>query len=115
MKYIKFIALFILLICTSLLADAQLVYKTPNGAKYHLASCRMVKNASEKITVSKAQKLGLGPCKICNPPASPGAQSVKAGQGQTTTVQCKGVTKTGNRCLHKTSIGNGYCYQHQPG
>ena len=29
---------------------AQTVYKTPSGSKYHLASCRMVKNVSSEIS-----------------------------------------------------------------
>ena len=51
----------------SLSGKAQTVYKTPSGAKYHLASCRMVKNVSEEMTIEKARALGLEPCKICNP------------------------------------------------
>ena len=31
---------------------AQTVYKTPSGSKYHLASCRMVKNVSSEISLS---------------------------------------------------------------
>lgn len=94
---------------------AQTVFKTPSGAKYHLASCRMVKNVSEEITVSKAKTLGLQPCKICQPQNiyQQGVVVHKA-QGQNSTVQCRGLTKTGTRCKHMTSIANGYCYQHQP-
>lgn len=94
---------------------AQTVYKTPSGAKYHLASCGMVKNTSEAITISQAKQLGLEPCKICNPPASYGssAQS-KTPQGQGVSTQCRGMTKAGSRCRHMTRIGNGYCFQHQP-
>ncbi len=62
-KYIFTLLVFIL--STSL--KAQTVFKTPSGAKYHLASCRMVKNVSEEIAISKAQELGLQPCKICHP------------------------------------------------
>jgi hypothetical protein len=92
-----------------------MVYKTPSGAKYHLSTCRMVKNTSEQITVSKAIELGLQPCKICNPPiiSALGASLNKA-QGEGETVQCKGFTKSGTRCKHMTRIGNGYCFQHQP-
>lgn len=98
----------------SFFASAQLVYKTPSGAKYHLASCHMVKNASTKISLSEARGMGLEPCKICKPATLPGAPSNKPAQGESNTVQCKGQTKAGARCKHMTSIGNGYCYQHQP-
>ena len=98
------------------LTKAQSVYKTPSGTKYHLADCRMVKNVSEEITITRAIELGLGPCKICKPETIFGkstSENHKA-QGQNITVQCKGYTKAGNRCKHMTSIANGYCYQHQP-
>ena len=106
------LSLVVLLFSVSL--KAQAVYKTPSGAKYHLASCRMVKNVSEEITIAKANELGLGPCKICNPPIAYAQTPRKKPEGQNTTVQCSGLTKAGNRCKHMTSIANGFCYQHQP-
>lgn len=96
-------------------ANAQTFYKTPSGKKYHVADCRMVKNVSAKITAADARELGLQPCKICNPQnIYTTALPLKKTQGQSATVQCKGKTKAGTRCRHRTSIGNGYCYQHQP-
>jgi len=109
------IRILILFLLFSVSSKAQTVYKTPSGVKYHLASCQMVKNVSEQMTVEQAKELGLEPCKICNPPANgaPGT-SQKKPEGQGTTVQCNGITKAGTRCRHKTSIANGYCFQHQP-
>jgi hypothetical protein len=107
--------LIVLVLLFSFSLKAQTVYKTPSGAKYHLATCRMVKNVSEQIAVSKANELGLQPCKICNPQdISPLGNSIKKAQGQNETVQCAGLTKAGTICKHRTSIANGYCYQHQP-
>jgi hypothetical protein len=105
----------LLTVIAGLQVHAQDVYKTPSGKKYHLASCRMVENVSEKISIQKAVELGLEPCKICKPDFLV-KQTVtnKKLQGQNTTVQCKGYTKADARCKHMTSIGNGYCYQHQP-
>ncbi len=116
MPFRKHHILFLFVIVFSFSLRAQTVYKTPSGVKYHLASCRMVKNVSEEITIIKAKELGLGTCKICTPQNIYGAQtpSNSKAQGQNTTVQCKGLTKVGNRCKHMTSIANGYCYQHQP-
>lgn len=106
---------FIVLLLLSFSSKAQIVYKTPSGAKYHLATCRMVKNVSEEITIAKAKELGLQPCKICNPQnIYASGSSSKQAQGQGTTVQCKGITKAGTRCKHMTRIANGYCFQHQP-
>lgn len=105
----------IILLFLSASAKAQDVYKTPSGAKYHKADCRMVKNVSEKVTLQEAIKLGLTPCKICNPAFIAGAiEKPKITQGESKTVQCSGFTKAGNRCRHMTAIGNGYCFQHQP-
>ena len=89
----------------------------PAAAPHSLATCRMVKNVSEEISIAKAIELGLDPCKICNPAnayAGDGSTINKA-QGQNNTVQCKGMTKAGSRCKHMTRIENGYCFQHQPG
>lgn len=33
-------------------------------------------------------------------------------QGKVATTQCKGTTKKGERCKHKTSNLSGYCFQH---
>ena len=94
---------------------SQDVYKTPSGKKYHLASCRMVENVSDKISIQKAVELGLEPCKICKPNTVVQQPIVRdKAKGQNKTVQCKGYTKSGSRCKHMTSIANGYCYQHQP-
>ena len=38
----------------SLNIHAQAVFKTPSGAKYHLATCRSVKNVSEEKLIYKA-------------------------------------------------------------
>ncbi|MBK8610472.1 MAG: hypothetical protein IPL84_11185 [Chitinophagaceae bacterium] len=104
------------LLALSTFGESQTVFKTPSGAKYHLASCRMVNNVSKELSVSEAIQLGLEPCKICKPPIlqMSSATSQKKANGQSNTVQCRGVTKAGNRCKHMTSIANGYCFQHNP-
>jgi len=107
------------LLCLLLLnisLSAQKFYKTPSGAKYHLATCHMVKNVSQEITLAEAAEKNLEPCKICHPQAIVPLQLSNANKakGQDATVQCKGLTKKGTRCQHHTKIGNGYCYQHQP-
>ena len=113
----KTVFLFIFLVLTSIVTNAQKIYKTPSGAKYHLGSCRMVTNVSEEISFERAAELGLQPCKICKPKdySALGLTAQKnQAQGQAQTVQCKGTTKKGTRCKHMTSIANGYCFQHNP-
>ena len=109
--------LLLLLLGIAQWAGAQTVYKTPSGTKYHLASCRMVENTSEKLSVADALELGLDACKICRPAVAPAAllsSANGAAKGESNTVQCKGRTKKGTRCQHRTSIADGFCYQHRP-
>lgn len=112
MKYLISILLF-----TSVSLFGQTVYRTPSGAKYHVSSCRMVKNVSSGLEVNKAVEIGLLPCKICNPPQSSVyriASSPKKVNGVNKGNQCLGRTKAGTRCKHYTRIGNDYCFQHVP-
>ncbi len=100
--------------------NAQIVYRTPTGEKYHLASCRYAKTASQAMTVSEAVEAGLTPCKICKPQHGSNSYSLginnsvnkknPPGQSQ----QCHGITKKGARCRNLTRYTNGYCYLHQP-
>ncbi|OJU23520.1 MAG: hypothetical protein BGN92_09350 [Sphingobacteriales bacterium 41-5] len=111
----KLITAFLFCLFLSVGLEAQTVYKTPSGAKYHTANCRMVKNVSSKVSLKDAAASGLTACKICKP-ATVSAMGLvsKPTQGQDQTKQCKGLTKKGSRCQHMTRIGNGYCFQHQP-
>lgn len=96
-------------------ANAQKVFKTPSGKKYHTATCSSVKNVSEEITINQAEQLGLTPCKICRPDLYSQSQPiVQKAQGQDKGVRCKGFTKKGLPCKNYTKIANGYCYHHQP-
>lgn len=112
----KHFLVIVLLVTFSGAVLSQSFYKTPTGKKYHLASCRMVNNVSEKITIERALKLNLEPCNFCQPSAK--ANKFKNGsvdaKGQGKTVQCKAIKKNGQRCRHRTRIANGYCFQHNP-
>jgi len=97
--------------------NGQDLYKTPSGEKYHLASCRMVVNVSKKLVNNDdLANSNLQPCKICNPPARQSLVNNYSGKnkavGESNSVRCNGYTQAGTRCEHKTSIANGYCYQH---
>jgi len=112
MKYVISILLFI-----SLSLCGQTVYRTPSGTKYHLPSCRMVKNVSSGLDVNKAMEIGLQSCKICNPSGTAAYRFIskpKKVNGTNKGNQCLGMTKGGTRCKHHTRIGNDYCFQHKP-
>lgn len=111
MKFIIFI--FSITLFTSL--GAQNLYKTPSGKKYHLASCRMVENVSKKLLGGNdISRYNLTPCKICKPiRINDNNNSLEnKAVGTSSSVRCKGSTKKGTRCKHKTRLANGYCYQH---
>ncbi len=96
--------------------SSQTVYYTPSGQKYHTENCRMVKNVSNKTDLNSALEKGLTACKICQPVSTLAiaGSGKKKISGIEATVQCRGTTKSGTRCKHKTSIGNSFCFQHQP-
>lgn len=48
-----------------------IVYKTPNGEKYHRATCPYVKGKAIPLTLKEAKEKGLTPCKVCHPPPLP--------------------------------------------
>jgi methylphosphotriester-DNA--protein-cysteine methyltransferase len=103
--------LFVILLPMAL--RAQTVYVTPSGNKYHKANCRMVENVSKSMALADAVNSGYSACKICKPSLAYGSSSSKSVSGKSTvTYQCRGTTKKGTRCKHKTHIANGYCFQH---
>jgi hypothetical protein len=55
----QFLSITLTLVIFSFSVNAQTFYKTPSGKKYHLATCHMVKNVSEAITLNEAKELGL--------------------------------------------------------
>ncbi len=114
---------FICIVCVMRFAFAQTVYRTPSGGKYHTAQCRYVKNVSHQLSVPKAIAIGLTACKQCNPsfpkfsnngvPNSGLGIRTNEAKGSSFSVQCRGLTKAGVRCKHKTRNKNGYCHQHE--
>lgn len=85
-------------------ASAQKVVVTPNGAKYHLESCRTIGNTSnpKAVDVSEAKATNLSACTVCKPPVKANANG----------VQCGGTNKDGARCRRKTTDKGGRCWQH---
>ncbi len=78
----------------------------------------MVENVSRALTVPEAvEQYHLRPCSFCKPPQFISKKnSVKPktnkAVGTARTRRCQGLTKKGLRCKHRTSLSNGYCYQH---
>ncbi|MCD7919522.1 MAG: hypothetical protein LUG45_05515 [Clostridiales bacterium] len=49
-------------------AEEVIVYVTESGSKYHLSTCRYVKDGGIALTLMEAQEQGYEPCKVCCPP-----------------------------------------------
>ena len=45
--------------------NAQTVYITDNGTKYHAKKCRLAKSGKKGITLSEALNIGYEACKNC--------------------------------------------------
>lgn len=104
----------------SLEVDAQFVYHTPSGTKYHTSSCHMVDNTSNAISLEEARERNLKPCTFCKPDENVSKtlpESLtpvpKPGQKEMAS-QCLGQTLEGKRCARQTKNANGYCFQHLP-
>lgn len=114
-------ALLILFLLFAMVCQAQTVYKTRTGAKYHVQTCRYLKSSFE-TTVAEAQAEGLTACSVCKPSAgAAGGAVAPTSSYQSTNVssssssgsrQCSGTTKAGARCKRMTTSSNGRCYQH---
>ena len=110
---------------TLIAVQAQTVYKTRTGAKYHVATCGYLKSAIA-INIQDALAEGLTACSVCKPGGASAApqrsvttvNSYVPEEAETTSesvgeaVQCSGTTKAGARCRRMTRAANGRCYQH---
>ena len=124
----KSIRLLFFIIGVTLTSNAlsQNVYVTKSGKKFHKGSCYYLKSSKKEITFQRAIELNFQPCSVCKPSkkvdeneASTNSNSLtndnqsKAVSKKSTSTQCTGKTKAGNRCKHMTTNSNGRCYQHQ--
>lgn len=49
--------------------NAQTVYITKNGKKYHAKNCDVAKTGKKGIDLAEAKKQGYEACKVCKPDA----------------------------------------------
>jgi len=47
--------------------ENDIVYRTSSGDKYHREGCRYLSESKIPISKEDAKKMGLTPCKVCNP------------------------------------------------
>jgi competence protein ComEC len=48
-------------------SSEKIIYRTKTGSKYHIKSCRFLKDSKIKVTLKEAKNEGLLPCSECNP------------------------------------------------
>jgi hypothetical protein len=99
MKRIFLILIFLFVVC--LYTQAQTVYSSAKGEKYHTGDCRLSGDA-DALTVDQAKNAGKKPCEVCKPNEL----------GKANLKQCVGKTKNGARCKRMTTSTAKKCYQH---
>jgi hypothetical protein len=69
MKKHKLLTLVLVLVLgfVSNFLQAQTVYVTSAGKKYHMKNCTSVKEGKTGIDLAEAKKKGLTPCAVCKP------------------------------------------------
>ena len=67
MKLAK-IFLISIIITSSVFAQANTVYISDKGKKYHRGNCRTLRASKYPISIQEAKKRGYTACKVCNPP-----------------------------------------------
>lgn len=127
MKILKIVLTLIFVISISHV-DAQTVYTTKTGEKYHKESCKYLKYSKKEITLEKALELGYTSCLVCKPSSeinssqkssnlssstnNPPSTTTKSTTIKSTATQCTGKTQSGTRCKRMTKSANNRCYQH---
>lgn len=116
---------FVISLIACINVQAQTVYITKTGEKYHKTTCRYLKHSKKEITLKKAKALGYEACLVCKPNKDNTAKETstkvntlsskkqpKTSTNKTKATQCTGRTKAGNRCKRMTKSSTGRCYQH---
>lgn len=130
-----------LVACASGPTEAQTVFITRTGAKYHTGDCRYLHSSKIPISLKEAGERGYTACSVCRPRSlsteqntARDADDTGASQGSSTesynrpaetsgttykqntsssSSQCSATTKAGSRCKRAASGGSDRCWQHQ--
>jgi hypothetical protein len=93
---------FLLVAGLAIRGNAQTVYASAKGEKYHTADCKLSGEA-EGMTLAAAKKAGKTSCAVC-----------KADEHlKDKMAQCTGKTADGTQCKRMTSNKEGKCFQHK--
>jgi hypothetical protein len=114
----------------AVLAQAEKVYVTRTGAKYHRGTCSSLRSSKIEMPLAEAAAR-YGPCAICRPPvpstSAPQQPAAKpapiesaverpatptATQPAARSTRCQATTKKGTQCSRNAQAGSSYCWQH---
>ena len=120
-RRILLVAVTLVLSAGMILAQAEKVYVTKTGSKYHRASCSSLSKSKIEMPLEKAAAR-YGVCKNCKPPVpEPAAAPRKAVPPPVPTVmhvtpkaedRCEALTKKGIQCSRRAQPNRNFCWQH---
>jgi hypothetical protein len=135
-RIIQLLGFWLLLVsCTTVSSEAQTVYITKSGSKYHAEGCRYLKSSKIPVTLKVAKEQGYGACSVCSPETdvkediaeepdtvtAPAPLIRHSSKSKSEAIektmpspssQCSAFTKAGARCKRAPGA-NGKCWQHQ--
>lgn len=105
-------------------AEAQVVYITKTGTKYHEETCRYLSNSKYPVSLVDAKQRSYEPCKVCKPTTTVTRKEVEIDKSKiidppeseknAIAKRCSATAKTtGNRCRRMTKSMSGKCWQHE--
>jgi hypothetical protein len=120
----RLLLLSIIIWACSSVGEAQTVYVTKTGTKYHRESCHYLKYSKYAISLADAKKKSYEACKVCKPSTTVTGEAVKVDSPKAAPTpipikaavskQCSAIAKsTGNRCKRMTKSASGKCWQHE--
>jgi micrococcal nuclease len=98
--------------------DADMVYVTRTGEKYHRAGCRFLARSQIPMPLAEASAR-YGACSVCTPPTSATAQPMTVTTEPraptpppSVSGRCQATTQRGTQCSRQAQAGSSYCWQH---
>lgn len=113
--------------CLPAASEAQTVYITRTGAKYHITTCHYLRSSKISIKLSEAKRQGYTACSVCKPSTKVTDTKDQATEADTTVLQptpsknpkpitasrCTATTQAGTQCKRTTTSTSGKCWQHE--
>ena len=113
----KILTTLLLLLLLGSISNAQKVYITKSGTKYHNADCKHLSKSKIEIDLQKAIDKGYTACSrysdIKSQTSTVKKDSTNKPKSENYSTYCKGTTQEGKACKRKASKDSNYCWQHK--